>query len=218
MAKSHNQGLTLFNPKPLKSPATHQTGFTLLEVVIVLGLIGLIMASVRFTIFSANAEDDIKKEVKRLQVVFNMASDYAVINQLELGLRIDNETQSYEFVALSDEETWLPIDDQKHFAKTLFSEGVFLEMSLEGLPWQDDESLFDNRIFDENLSVSTDGVDIGNEEDKAPPPPQVFILSSGEITPFELLVRYQAQEIGDDEFEFQLQGKETVPLTLVGPE
>lgn len=208
----------MFNLKPIKSPSKHQTGFTLLEVVIVLGLIGLIMASVRFTIFSANVEDNIEKEVKRLQVVFNMASDYAVINQLELGLRIDDETQTYEFVALDDEENWLPIDDQKHFVKTAFSEGVFLEMSLEGLPWQNEESLFDNRIFDENLSVSTDGVDIGNEEDKAPPPPQVFILSSGEITPFELLIRYQAQEIGDDEFEFQLQGKDTVPLTIIGPE
>lgn len=200
----------------LKSRHSRQTGFTLLEVIIVLALIGLILSSVRYTIFTENIENDIEKEAKRLQVVFNMASDYAVINQLELGLIIDDEDQSYEFVKLDDDEKWVALDTQKHFTKVFFTQGVYLDVSLEGLPWQDDGSLFDNRIFDEELSVNSDGVDIGNEEDKVPPAPQIFILSSGEITPFELFIRYQPQEIGDEPFEFVLQGKETVPLTLVG--
>jgi general secretion pathway protein H len=193
-------------------------GFTLLEVIIVLALIGLILSSVRFAVFTGNVEQDIEKEVRRLQVVFNMASDYAVINQLEMGLRIDDQEQSYEFVKLDDDDKWVALDNQKHFEKMVFSPGVFLEIMLDGLPWQNNDSLFDARIFDENLSVSNDGVDIGNEEDKPPPPPQIFILSSGEITPFELLIRYEAQEMGEEDFEFTIQGKETVPLTLVLPQ
>jgi general secretion pathway protein H len=208
----------LLDLKLLNTRQSQQSGFTLLEVIIVLALIGLILSSVRFAVFTGNIEQDIEKEVKRLQVVFNMASDYAVINQLEMGLRIDDEEQSYEFVKLNDEDRWVPLDEQKHFTKAVFSQGVYLEISLEGLPWQNEDSLFDNRIFDEELSVRNDGVDIGSEEDKEPPPPQVFILSSGEITPFELLVRYEAQEIGDEDFEFQVQGKDTVPLLLIGPE
>ncbi|MFT6268162.1 MAG: general secretion pathway protein H [Alphaproteobacteria bacterium] len=202
----------------LKLSHSKQTGFTLLEVIIVLALIGLILSSVRYAVFTGNVEKDIEKEVRRLQVVFNMASDFAVINQLELGLIIDDEDQSYEFVKLDDDERWVPLDNQKHFTKVLFTEGVSLEISLEGLAWQDDDSLFDNRIFDEELSVSDDGVDIGNEEDKVPPPPQIIILSSGEITPFELSIKYEPQEIGDEPFEFILQGLETVPLKLVNPE
>ena len=197
---------------------SHQSGFTLLEVIIVLALIALILASVRYTVFSADIEKDIEKEVQRLQVVFNMASDYAVINQLELGLRIDNEEQSYEFVKLDENDQWVGLDNQKHFEKVTFTEGVYLEIALEGFAWQDDDSLFDNRIFDEQLSVSNDSVDIGNEEDKVPPPPQVFILSSGEITPFELFIKYQAQQINENPFEFVLQGQDTVPLTLVKPQ
>lgn len=180
-----------------------------------LALIGLILASVRYAVFTDNIESEIEKEVRRLQVVFNMASDYAVINQLELGLRIDEEKKSYEFVKLDDEEKWVPLDNQKHFSLVEFSEGVYLELALEGLPWQNDDSLFDSRIFDENLSVNDDSVDIGNEEDKIPPPPQIFILSSGEITPFELLIRYEPTDLGQVPFEFMLQGKDTVPLTLV---
>ena len=197
---------------------SYQSGFTLLEVIIVLALIGLILASVRYTVFTANVEKNIEKEVKRLQVVFNMASDYAVINQLELGLRIDDDEQSYEFVKLDEEEKWVPLDNQKHFEKVTFTEGVYLEIMLEGFAWEDDDSLFDTRVFDEELSVSNDGVDIGNEEDKIPPPPQIIILSSGEITPFELLIKYEAQEINEEAFEFTLLGKETVPLTLVSPQ
>lgn len=207
---SHSKTTKSYDPK--------QVGFTLLEVIIVLALIGLILASVRFAFFAGNVQKDIEKEVKRLQVVFNMASDYAVINQLEMGLRLDDKEQSYEFVKLDDEEQWVPVEDQKQFEKTYFSEGVYLELILDGLAWENDDSLFDKRIFDEKLSVSEEGVDIGNEEDKAPPPPQVFILSSGEITPFELRMRYEALEIGDESFEFQLQGQDTVPLSLVEPE
>jgi general secretion pathway protein H len=208
----------LLDLNSLKLSHSKQTGFTLLEVIIVLALIGLILSSVRYAVFTGNVEKDIEKEVRRLQVVFNMASDFAVINQLELGLIIDDEDQSYEFVKLDDDERWVPLDNQKHFTKVLFTEGVSLEISLEGLAWQDDDSLFDNRIFDEELSVSDDGVDIGNEEDKVPPPPQIIILSSGEITPFELSIKYEPQEIGDEPFEFILQGLETVPLKLVNPE
>lgn len=202
----------------LKMKRAQQAGFTLLEVIIVLALIGLILSSVRYVVFTGNVEKDIEKEVRRLQVVFNMASDYALINQLELGLRIDREEQSYQFVKLDEKETWVALDNQKHFEKVFFSQGVVLEITLDGFIWQDDDSLFDNRIFDEELSVSNDGVDIGNDEDKAPPPPQVFILSSGEITPFELIIRYEPQEIGEDPFKFVLQGRETVPLTLQSPD
>ena len=203
--------------KHLFTSKQSQNGFTLLEVILVLALIGLIMATVRYTVFSKNVEQEIEKEVQRLQVVFNMASDYAVINQYEMGLRVDEEKQSYEFVKLDDNERWTPLEHSKHFALRELPVGVTLNLSLEGLPWQQDESLFDAKIFDEELSVSNDRVEIGEEEDKVPPPPQIFILSSGEITPFELKIEYEAQESEEESFHFILQGVDTVPLLRDGP-
>lgn len=199
-------------------PSKHtQHGFTLLEIMLVLALMGLIMATVSYTVFSKNIEQEIEKEVQRLQVVFNMASDYAVINQSELGLRLDEEKQSYEFVKLNDDERWIPIDGVKHFEIRELPEGVQIDLVLEGLAWQEEDSLFDNRIFDEELSVRDEAVDIGDDEDKEPPPPQIFILSSGEITPFELTIEYEPQNNNEESFLFVLQGVDTVPLLREGP-
>lgn len=184
---------------------------------LVLALMGLIMATVSYTVFSKNIEQEIEKEVQRLQVVFNMASDYAVINQAELGLRLDEEKQTYEFVHLDDDERWTAVEGVKHFAIRELPQGVQLDLILEGLAWQEEDSLFDNRIFDEELSVRDAAVDIGPEEDKEPPPPQIFILSSGEITPFELTIEYEPQDSSEDTFLFVLQGIDTVPLLREGP-
>ena len=65
--------------------------------------------------------------------------------------------------------------------------------------------------------VHSDGVEIGDEEEKERLVPQVFILSSGEITPFELIVRYQPQNFDEESFEFVLRGEDTVPLTKLEP-
>ncbi|MDT0595202.1 type II secretion system minor pseudopilin GspH [Glaciecola petra] len=204
----------MLKPGVLRTP---EGGFTLLEVILVMAIIGLVMATVQFTIFSKDISREIEKETQRLQALFSLASDYAVINQLEMGLRIDDEEQTYEFVKLSDDEKWLAMDDQEHFALYQLPEGLSLELTLEGLSWQEDEGLFDNRIFDEELSVSSDGVQIGNEEDEEPDPPQIFILSSGEITPFELRLDYQGQDFDEESFSFLLKGIDTVPLVREGP-
>lgn len=201
----------------LKPINTQESGFTLMEVMLVMALIGLIASTISYTVFSNNVEKDIEKEVQRLQVVFNLASDYAVINQHELGLRIDEEKQSYEFVKLDEEKLWQPLEANKYFELKEMPPGVFLELNLDGLPWQEEDGLFDTKVFDEELSVSNDGVEIGSEEDIEPEPPQIFILSSGEITPFELKIRYEPQDLDDDEFYFLLQGIETVPLSREGP-
>lgn len=198
--------------------ASHQGGFTILEIMLVLALIGLILASVSFTVFKDDKLSDIEQQVNKLQVLFNMASDYAVINQFEMGLRLDLEKQSYEFVKLDEDQNWQIMEDVKHFQTNQFAEGIQLDLILDGLSWQEDDSLFDNRIFDEQLSVRNEGVDIGDDDDKEKLPPQIFILSSGEITPFELFIRYQAQTISEDSFEFVLRGQDTVPLTKVMPE
>lgn len=202
--------------KNQRSQVLKQAGFTLLEIMIVLLLMGLAAGFVLFNAFSASQSDRLHEQVKRLQVVFDMASDFAVLNQQQLGLYIDEDKSRYHFVMLDDEQEWQIIEGNPLFAEQELNELFSMELELDDLPWEQEDSLFDRGIFDETLSVSEDGVEIG-EEDAPPPPPQILLLSSGDITPFSLLFRYEP-EFGEDEpAYFRLNGQETAPLERLGP-
>lgn len=183
---------------------------------IVLLLMGLAAGYVLFNAFSASQADRLREQVQRLQVVFDMASDFAILNQQQLGLYIDEENAKYHFVFLDDEQEWQLVENNPLFAEQQLPELFSMELELDDLPWEQEDSLFDRGIFDESLSVSEDGVEIG-EDEKPPPPPQILLLSSGDITPFSLLFRYEP-EFGDDEpAYFRLNGQDTVPLERIGP-
>jgi general secretion pathway protein H len=195
-----------------------QTGFTLLEVMLVLALMGLIISAVTYTALGTNNYDKVDNQAKRFQVVFDMASDFAVLNQAQLGIRIDEEKNTYTYVVLDEQDNWVELPDQKLFASYEMPEYITLELNLEDLPWEQEDQLFDRGIFDEGLSVSEDDVEIGKEEDIPPPPPQIFVLSSGDITPFELSMTYEDDFGSEYPITFKLRAKETTPIDRIAPE
>ena len=192
-------------------------GFTLLEVMLVLLLMGLAVGYVVFNAFGTTPAETLKKEAQRFQVVMDMAADYAVMNQVQLGVYLDKEKHTYEFMRLNDEQQWQRIDDDKLFTAYELPEEFELTLELDDLPWEQEESLFDDEIFDEELSIRDEGVDIGNEEDKAPPPPQILLFSSGEITPFVVTFAYEPDFANNDPVYYLVKGKDVPPLEREGP-
>lgn len=201
----------------LRSGSIHskKAGFTLLEVMLVLLLIGLAAGFVMFNAFGASKSDLLKSQAQRLQVIVDMASDFAVLNQQQLGVRFEQQKNEYYFVYLDDEDEWQRIEEDIYSTYTL-PEPFTYELNLDDLPWDVEDRLFDRELFDENLSVSDAGVEIGNEEEKKLPPPQILIMSSGEITPFVLSFNYEGDD-GEEPVYYSLQNQELPPLTLEGP-
>ncbi|MEC8374517.1 MAG: type II secretion system minor pseudopilin GspH [Pseudomonadota bacterium] len=201
----------------LRSGSTHskKAGFTLLEVMLVLLLIGLAAGFVMFNAFGASKSDLLKSQAQRLQVIVDMASDFAVLNQQQLGVRFEQQKNEYYFVYLDDEDEWQRIEEDIYSTYTL-PEPFTYELNLDDLPWDVEDRLFDRELFDENLSVSDAGVEIGNEEEKKLPPPQILIMSSGEITPFVLSFNYEGDD-GEEPVYYSLQNQELPPLSLEGP-
>lgn len=193
------------------------TGFTLIEVMLVLLIMGLAMGAVVLSYSGENGKDLLKKQTQRLQVVFNMASDYAVLNQRQLGLRVEDENNSYYFMYLDEEQEWQKLELDTTFAEHQLPELFSLKLSLTDLPWETEESLFSSGVFDEELSVSSDGVEIGNEEEKKLDPPQVFIFSSGEITPFSITLAYEPEFSNELPAYYRIDGQDSTPLTSEGP-
>jgi general secretion pathway protein H len=197
---------------------TQQTGFTLIEIMLVLALMGLMISVVSYTALGTNNYDKVDQQAKRFQVVFDMASDYAILNQVQLGIRIDEKENTYTYVALDDDDDWVELSGQKLFESHQLPENMTLQLFLDNLPWQQEDQLFTGSLFDEELSVSDDGVEIGNEEDIPPPPPQLFLLSSGDLTPFELTITFEDAFSNDDPITFTLRAKEVTPIERIAPE
>lgn len=199
------------------NPFAKYTGFTLLEVMLVLLIMGLATGAVVLSYSGENGQDLLKKQTQRLQVVFNMASDYAVLNQRQLGLRVEDENNSYYFMYLDEEQDWQKLELDTTFAEHQLPDLFSLELSLTDLPWETEESLFSSGVFDEELSVSSDGVEIGNEEEIKLEPPQIFIFSSGEITPFSITLAYEPEFGNDLPVYYRIDGQDSTPLTSEGP-
>ncbi|WP_276201943.1 type II secretion system minor pseudopilin GspH [Aestuariibacter salexigens] len=194
-----------------------RAGFTLLEIMIVLLFIGLAASYVAFNAFGVSQVDQLEKEARRFQVVFDMASDFAILNQRELGIRVDKEENQYVFLYLDDEQEWQVLEDQAFFESYVLPEPFTLDLTLDDLPWQEDDSLFDRELFDEELSVSDADVRIGEDEPPPPEPPQIFILSSGDITPFSMIFKYEPEFSDDEPAYFRINGIDTPPLERQGP-
>jgi general secretion pathway protein H len=193
-----------------------QLGFTLIEVMLVLFIMGLAVGTVLFNVVGEDQTALLKKQVQRFEVVFNMASDFAILNQQQLGLYVNQEKSTYVYLMLDQEQKWQYFAVDKVFARHTLPEAFNFELELNDLPWETDGSLFDEEVFDEQLSVSQDRVEIG-EEEKLLPPPQVLILSSGDITPFSMSFIYEPQFGEDEPTYFRLNGEDSPPLLREGP-
>ncbi|HAU91058.1 MAG TPA: type II secretion system protein GspH [Alteromonas sp.] len=196
--------------------ASRQRGFTLLEVMLVLLLMGLAAGYVIFNAFSTDPSEQLEREARRLQVVIDMASDYAVLNQQQLGIYIDQENRTYSFMQLSDEDEWQFIEGNALYEPVTLTEPFFFTLNLDDLPWQTEDRLFDREMFDSSLSVNEQDIEIG-EEEAPPPPPQILIMSSGEITPFSLVFHYEPEFTNDLPAYYVLNCQDMPPLELLGP-
>lgn len=159
-----------------------QSGFSLLEILAVLVIIGFAMNLVVLTL-NDQQEEQLETEALKLHTMINLASEFAVMNQLELGFHIDKNTNTFELLAF-DSEKWVAITEHEVFKPHQFSEFISVEMALEDLPWGE-----------ENLLQQVDWRQLLNSEDEESllelekmKIPQVLLLSSGEVSPFQLVL------------------------------
>lgn len=134
-------------------------GFTLIEILVVLILVGLLAAMAVFTMGGNSQQRELQNEVRELYLLMQTASDQAVLNNLELGLLL--EENGYRFVAFQNDT-----GDWKASGERIFRAREFPE-------W-----LIATRF------IESDAPRLASAEDKLRP--DVVFFSSGETTPFEL--------------------------------
>jgi general secretion pathway protein H len=138
-------------------------GFTLLELLVVMVLISIIFTFAMLSMHGDRVSDLMQQESRRMETLLNLASDEAVVKGEELAVRFNHD--SYEFMRLGD-SGW-----------SSFNDGLLKEYRMPA-------------DIDLQLDVSGDPPALGKKkDDDTADLPQVFILSSGEMTPFSVQFR-----------------------------
>jgi len=196
---------------PLKS-----SGFTLIEVMVVVALIGIIVTLVQVNFSGKRPDDILKHESQRFAALFEVASDYGMLNNIELGLVI--KKNSYQFIGF-DGVKWSEIPEQDWLSLVEMPEGVEMNLSLDDLPIEE-PLLFDADTFKEK--DEDDFSLLSDEEKEKRIIPQVYILSGGDISPFSITFIFndEAVALARDEIEdlaYRVTGIYSTPLTIEGP-
>lgn len=143
--------------------AINQSGFTLLEVLIVVTIIGM-LAGIAVLSIGGTERRELQQEALLLNRLIDMAISEATFQHQNFGVVL--EEQHYSFFRL---------DENSH-----------QWIALNTAPWQD-RSLPDFATFELQLEGEAGSFELlnENEENKAISP-SLLVLASGEITPFRL--------------------------------
>lgn len=190
----------------MPAPA-RQSGFTLLEILVVVMLVGLLTAVIAGQGNWTLSEDGLDEEASRLQDTLELLNERSLFSGqlLALKLRADGWTPlAYD----RNERDFLPIDDTTLKSRTL-APSLTLEWQVDAL--EDDEvSLSDvaENLVKEDMMATPDDLSDQAEtgegelrsDNKSDPRrdkelPQVFFFPSGEVTPVTISV------LSDEELE-----------------
>ncbi|MDZ7828509.1 MAG: type II secretion system minor pseudopilin GspH [Halofilum sp. (in: g-proteobacteria)] len=165
-------------------------GFTYIELLVALFLIGLFVSLALLSLPAQSPADRLQREAERLYVRMDLAREEAVLQARTLGLRIDEK--GYRFLHLHSDR-WQALADDRLLPAHELPDSVQLSLDLEG------------------IEVSLDNEEDENDTEDERPPPQIYFLAGGEIVPpFQLRLRGE-----DTGAEFIIEPGDEKWLTLV---
>ncbi|MGI9301166.1 MAG: type II secretion system minor pseudopilin GspH [Gammaproteobacteria bacterium] len=147
---------------------TH-AGFTLIELLVAVVIIGVMMTIMVLAVGNTRA-DETKKATARLAAVTELARQNALFNAEDLALSFwENGYAFHRYAEVNDAKGWMLLEEDEQLRPQSLGDDVSVTLYLEG---------------------------IEVELDRQPKhKPQIFILSSGETTPFEARIEDDQENV-----------------------
>ncbi len=175
-----------YKPKITPDYLSRANGFTLLELLVVVVIVAILFTYTTLAIRSDSPEDIIKKEAQRMERLVQLALEESILRGEEYGIEIF--LGGYRFLHFNKNQ-WQPLSNDKIFRQRELPLNMEMEVRLE-----DTEIIIDpttNAISEQKLDLNSEA-ELGADSDKKDSKktiPQIYLLSSGEITP-EFDVRF----------------------------
>jgi general secretion pathway protein H len=148
-----------------RSTAARDLGFTLLEVLVVMVIIGIITTMAVVSTRVLGGDHEMAQEAKRLQAVITQVREEAMLEGRDIGLRMD--AVGYEFLAYDvRRDLWVQVIDDPMLRERSLPPGLEATLLLE------------------SREVKLTPRSAGTE--KTPLTPQVVVQASGDLVPFEI--------------------------------
>jgi general secretion pathway protein H len=181
------------------TPRRKTTGFSLLELLVVVFIIGILATMFTLSVGLTGGDRDLEREADRLQALLQLASEEALMQGREIGMRF--YADGYEFATF--QEDFLDYHDPDPEEETNQDEAKTLDQSEWVLVGQ--QEMLGPRHLPEDivLELEIDGRAVvltpeSEREDNDDDPektyrPQIRIFSSGDFIPFVLRLRRKFQ-------------------------
>lgn len=167
---------------------TNIKGFTLLEMLVVMIVIGVILSITTLTVGDGGLTKQVEHEAQRLAAVLKLASEQAIIQAEEIGISFD--ATGYRFYQLQG-QTWQLLQEEV-FRPYTFHINISVKLLIDGI---------------------TPPTSACTEITCAPIPPLLF-FSSGEITPYELTIFSVTNNISNKTLTYRVIGEATGKITV----
>ncbi|MGH8185820.1 MAG: type II secretion system minor pseudopilin GspH [Steroidobacteraceae bacterium] len=150
-------------------------GFTLVEILVVIVIIGVIVSASTLAVGVLGRDRQVEDESRRFWAVLQQAREEAELQSLDVAVFV--AAGEYEFLRYDRRrEEWLSIVDDRLYAQRTLPEGLRFRLWVDG----------------REVVLKPDLPNRGDKDEHKKWPPQIMVLSSGELMPFELHVERDA--------------------------
>lgn len=173
-----------------------------MEVLVVIVIIGVIVSAATISFGVLGRDREVEDETRRFWALLQQAREEAELQSVDIGVYV--AASSYEFLRLDQRKNlWVPIAGDVLYTPRELPEGLRFRVWLESR-----EIVLKPRLPDRMDDREDDDEESKKEQEKArllqspasnpngrqENPPQILVLSSGDIMPFELQIERDGAE------------------------